>query len=72
MVVVDEVGRHAIEASEKSKIEGIIVMQTVVPHPPEVDGEGGAENRQGKPATECWYYAKKGHWERECWKKRAN
>ena len=65
VVVVDE-------AADKSKIEGIIVMQTVVPHPPEVDGEGGAENRQGKPATECWYYAKKGHWERECWKKRAN
>ena len=33
---------------------------------------GDDENRQGKPATECWYCGKKGHKESECWKKCAN
>ena len=34
--------------------------------------QGTAENWQGKFATECWYYGKKGHRERECWKKKAD
>ena len=38
MVVVDEEGRHAMEASDKSKTEGIIIMLTAVPEPPEVEG----------------------------------
>ena len=35
-------------------------------------GSRGDENRQGKSATECWYYGKKGHRESECWKKRTD
>ena len=33
--MVDEAGRHSMEETEKSKIEGIIVMPTVVPNPPD-------------------------------------
>ena len=38
MIVVDEALRHTMEAVDKSKTEGIIVMPTTVPHPLEVGG----------------------------------
>ena len=34
MVVLEEAGRHAMEVGNKSKIEGIVVMPTVVLDPP--------------------------------------
>ena len=51
LVIVDEGGRHTMEASDKSSIEGIIVMQTTVPDPPKVGGvkavpETGKESPQ--------------------------
>ena len=49
--------RHADSSSGPSGSKGSLV---------------GAENRQGKPATDCWYYSRKGHKERECWKKKAD
>ena len=36
------------------------------------ESRGGTRNRQGKPLTECWYYGKQGHRERECWKNHAD
>ena len=38
VVVVDEAGRHAMEAADKSKTEGTIIMPTTIPDPPEVGG----------------------------------
>ena len=38
MVLVDNVGRHAMEAADKSKTEGIIVMWAAGPNPPQVGG----------------------------------
>ena len=37
-LMMNEAGRHAMEAADKSKIEGIVVMPTVVPDPPEAGG----------------------------------
>jgi hypothetical protein len=31
----------------------------------------GGRGSRGETAPDCWYYGKKGHWESECWKKRA-
>ena len=38
VVVVDEVGRHALEAADKRKIEGIEGVPTTVPEPSEARG----------------------------------
>ena len=38
VVVVYEPGRHAMEVADRSKIEGIIVMPTLVLDPPEARG----------------------------------
>ena len=38
MVMVDKVGRHPMEAANKSKTEGIIEMPTTIPDPPETRG----------------------------------
>ena len=54
MVVVDEAGQHAMEAADKCKIEGIIIMPTVVLDPPETGGfEAVPKNWQVRPTTEC-------------------
>ena len=54
--MVDEVGQRTMEATEKSKIEGIVVMPTVVPYPlqagvvealPETDKESSPQNVGG-------------------------
>ena len=51
MIVVDEALRHTMEAVDKSKTEGIIVMPTTVLDPPKVGGvkavpETGKESPQ--------------------------
>ena len=38
MVLVDELDQHAMEAADKSKNEGIIIMPTTVSDPPEAGG----------------------------------
>ena len=38
MIMVDEEGQHAMEAADKSKNEGIIIMPTTVSDPPEAGG----------------------------------
>ena len=38
MFVVDEVNRHTVDAPDKSKTEGIIVMWAAGPNPPQVGG----------------------------------
>ena len=38
MVMVDEASQHAIEEADRKKTEGIVIMPTIVPDPPEVGG----------------------------------
>ena len=38
VVVVDEAGRHTMEAADKSREGGMIVMPIAVPNPPGVGG----------------------------------
>ena len=48
MVVVDEVSRRTMEAADRSKMEGMVVMPTVVPDPPEAGGvKAVQETRRG-------------------------
>ena len=55
MVVVDEAGRHAMEASDKSKTEGIIIMPTTVPDRPEARGVKPAlETSKRSPLLVLW------------------
>ena len=49
VVMVDEAGRHSMEETEKSKIEGIIVMPTLVPDPL----EAGVSRWHRKPARKA-------------------
>ena len=51
MIVMDEAGRHAMEANNKCKTEGIIVMPATVLDPPKAGGvkavsETGKESPQ--------------------------
>ena len=48
VVMVDEAGRHTMEADCKRKTKGIIVMSTTVPDPP----EAGGPRQHRKLATE--------------------
>jgi hypothetical protein len=34
-------------------------------------GPSGNRGSRGESTLDCWYCGKKGHWESECWKKRA-
>ena len=47
MVVVDEAGWHAMEAVDKSKTEGIIIMPTTILDAPKV----GESRQRVKPAS---------------------
>ena len=56
VIVVIETGQHAIEVTDKSRTEGIIVMPTVVSDPPEAGGvkavpETGKESPQRNVGT---------------------
>ena len=47
-------GWRAMEVTDKSKIEAIIIMPTVVLDPPETGGfEAVPKNWQVRPTTEC-------------------
>ena len=62
----DEASRCAMEATDEIKVEGTEMMLTANPDPPEIGGNRGDENRQGKSIAECWFCGKKGHRESEC------
>ena len=60
VVVVDEVGRHALEATDKNKIEGMKVVSTTVPDPPEARGVKGApETSKESPRRNAGIVARK-------------
>ena len=57
--MVIETGQHAIEVTDKSRTEGIIVMPTVVSDPPEAGGvkpapKTGKETPRRTSGTVCW------------------
>ena len=73
MVLVDNVGRHAMEAADKSKTEGIIEILTANPNPPEAGKVKVApETNKQRTKRNVGIVETKGHQASECSKKRAD
>ena len=57
--MADEANRCAMEAAEGSKGEGIVVMPTTIPNPPEIGGVEAMRTGKGNPPRNAGIVARK-------------